>query len=950
MKGKRLFATLLVFGLAVLPAAPAMAVPTAATYFVATTGDDTGDGSLGAPWKTIQHAIDSVGAGDTITVAAGTYTEQVTIQKSVNLIGAGRATTVIQAPPAPRAKSVVHTVTDASGTYVYTWDYVVGVYAASGTIAVRIEGFTLDANAQNQSAGTTQFAGVFFRDVKGADAGLFSSAIQNFGTGVVNYGVQIHGDSNLSVAGNTITGYTRDGIDVWGDRGAGPDPNVLIRGNSLVGTPLQALNGIELADGAIGTVDGNSVQDHTRNADWAATGILLIYSDDVIISHNTVTNCFDAIDVWESDGATVHGNELRQTIKRGISLDASDGSLVDENIIDGTTTGTEDVGIALTMNSNGNTIDANTITLATDGPANLYAIHLQGDVGAASNTISNNVVDGSKRSVQVDTGTSGTHTISGNLIGATTGPSFGGVILLSGNALITGNTMINAARPIEMWGPNNVTISGNTFEGFAYNAINAGSYTGTIIVSDRNQFINIPGASLWNQGAAEIDATNNWWGDHSGPWHETDNPLGQGGIIVGSVSFDPWYVDGSMTALSDALTLTVETAGWGNVTRTPDQATYAYGDIVTLTAEPAGGWVFSGWEGATGDPATVVMDGNKTVTAHFRALQPPPPPPPPPGALGPFEEESLDGVVEIAVPEGISENPVLLTVAPAGTPPLTGGNPNLGAYDVDLKDAETGEAITELTEAITISFHYTPAMLAAAGVTDPHDLVIWYWDEDADPEACWVALPTVVDEAAGTISVTVDHLTTFIAMVDEDFPKLGDIAGHWAEVDILRLASYGAVGGFEDGTFRPEAGVTRAQFAKFIVATLGITPGAGLPAGFGDAADVQNWAVPYLSACLREGIMTGADGLLRPNATITRSEAAAMVVRALGLAAGGPGAGTGGSGFADAASIPAWAAVFVAEAVGHGLMEGLPGNIFSPAGTLTRAEAVTLLSHAADVK
>jgi len=40
-------------------------------------------------------------------------------------------------------------------------------------------------------------------------------------------------------------------------------------------------------------------------------------------------------------------------------------------------------------------------------------------------------------------------------------------------------------------------------------------------------------------------------------------------------------------------------------------------------------------------------------------------------------------------------------------------------------------------------------MLAAAGVTDPHDLVIWYWDEDAEPEACWVALPTVVDEAAG---------------------------------------------------------------------------------------------------------------------------------------------------------------------------------------------------------
>ena len=191
--------------------------------------------------------------------------------------------------------------------------------------------------------------------------------------------------------------------------------------------------------------------------------------------------------------------------------------------------------------------------------------------------------------------------------------------------------------------------------------------------------------------------------------------------------------------------------------------------------------------------------------------------------------------------------------------------------------------------------------------------------------------------------------STFIAMVDADFPKLGDIAGHWAETDILRLASYGAVGGYADGTFRPETAVTRAQYAKFIVAALGITKGTTLPAGFRDASEVQDWAVPYLAACLRDGIMTGANGLLRPNATITRVEAAAMVVRALGLAVGGGGTG-GVLTFSDAAAVPAWATAFVAEAVQHGLIAGLPGNVFDPTGTLTRAQAATVLSHAVDVK
>jgi hypothetical protein len=47
------------------------AVP--ATLYVGTTGSDSNDGSSDSPWRTLQHAADQVGAGDTVIVRPGTY-------------------------------------------------------------------------------------------------------------------------------------------------------------------------------------------------------------------------------------------------------------------------------------------------------------------------------------------------------------------------------------------------------------------------------------------------------------------------------------------------------------------------------------------------------------------------------------------------------------------------------------------------------------------------------------------------------------------------------------------------------------------------------------------------------------------------------------------------------------------------------------------------------------
>jgi hypothetical protein len=72
--------------------------------------------------------------------------------------------------------------------------------------------------------------------------------------------------------------------------------------------------------------------------------------------------------------------------------------------------------------------------------------------------------------------------------------------------------------------------------------------------------------------------------------------------------------------VADLYTLTVIVDGSGSVTVSPDQLLYSSGTSVNLTATADSGWVFSEWTGdltGSGNPGTLVMDGDKTVTAVF---------------------------------------------------------------------------------------------------------------------------------------------------------------------------------------------------------------------------------------------------------------------------------------------------------------------------------------------
>ncbi|HHZ01904.1 MAG TPA: S-layer homology domain-containing protein [Tissierellia bacterium] len=130
-------------------------------------------------------------------------------------------------------------------------------------------------------------------------------------------------------------------------------------------------------------------------------------------------------------------------------------------------------------------------------------------------------------------------------------------------------------------------------------------------------------------------------------------------------------------------------------------------------------------------------------------------------------------------------------------------------------------------------------------------------------------------------------LVLVIAMVLSSFtvafaaPKFEDVEGDY-EKAINTLTGLGVITGYEDGTFRPERVVTRAEMAKLIVEILGY--GKLVEGSKSNFTDTQgHWADPWIALAAGRGLVVGTgDGKFTPDRTVSYDEAITMIVRALG--------------------------------------------------------------------
>lgn len=191
-----------------------------------------------------------------------------------------------------------------------------------------------------------------------------------------------------------------------------------------------------------------------------------------------------------------------------------------------------------------------------------------------------------------------------------------------------------------------------------------------------------------------------------------------------------------------------------------------------------------------------------------------------------------------------------------------------------------------------------------------------------------------------TVSVQVEHFTKFTVMAANDAIQvsLTDISAHWGEANIKELTALGAIGGYPDGTFKPDNSITRAEFASILVKAFELESQSGK-----DFADtVDHWAGKAISTVAYHGVVKGyGDNKFGPDEYITREQMALMIVKVAKLTPVMEAIA-----FTDNSSISAWAGESLATAVKNGIINGYPDNTVRPQGNATRAEAVTVIVNA----
>lgn len=169
--------------------------------------------------------------------------------------------------------------------------------------------------------------------------------------------------------------------------------------------------------------------------------------------------------------------------------------------------------------------------------------------------------------------------------------------------------------------------------------------------------------------------------------------------------------------------------------------------------------------------------------------------------------------------------------------------------------------------------------------------------------------------------------------------SFSDVNKHWSKLNIDVFVKLGVISGYEDGTFHPDASITRAEFSTIIakVFHIGTVNNSDL------LKDVKDhWASSEIAALASNGIIKGyKDGTFKPDKTISRAEIIAILGRIVDLNAIEKHQDAS---FKDVDG--SWNANEIKAAASSGLIKGRNAGTFAPNEPSSRAEALTILLRA----
>jgi len=324
------------------------------------------DNVFDSAWTcTIQAAINAAREGGTINVAAGTYNERLTIDKSVDLRGAqyGVAPTPIGARITPADESVI---TEA-GLPTPNPDVLIEI--PTGVFGVTVDGFTLNGDQANTIADTSVVR------IWGDNRTISNNIIDGM------FGVIYKGGETLTVHQNRMV-VNKVGVAVQPN----PATNVTISDNiiTLGSNPVGDEQGIYMTGCSQCSVTGNTATGFVN-----AKGVAGSNLDRLTVSGNAFTGNKDALSFWgNTTFVTISNNVLSNSLRYGISIKGQDITITGNQIANN-----GDVGINIdrhVIDTERITISENTIT------GNGTGIQLNGSATSVSivgNDILNNVSD-----------------------------------------------------------------------------------------------------------------------------------------------------------------------------------------------------------------------------------------------------------------------------------------------------------------------------------------------------------------------------------------------------------------------------------------------------------------------------------------------------------------------------------------------------------------------------
>jgi len=220
------------------------------------------------------------------------------------------------------------------------------------------------------------------------------------------------------------------------------------------------------------------------------------------------------------------------------------------------------------------------------------------------------------------------------------------------------------------------------------------------------------------------------------------------------------------------------------------------------------------------------------------------------------------------------------------------------------------------------------------------------WSEVVGCQKDVSTLEQCVDDGKFIGFSTVDMACVDMGAIAPPLEKIpfSDIADHWGKKYIENLYSKGIVNGYEDGTFRPDSYINRAELTKMALSAGKIdSQSPDGDDGF-KFEDVEGWQVDWVYPAWKKGIVKGySDTTFAPGKNITRAEALKIAMLAFNIDV--PDTSKKWA-FSD--TVGHWALSYINKAYLDFIVSGKTKDLFYPNDPITRAESAKIINNLLD--